>query len=322
MPGEQVVRLRSLTVPDADAGLEDLTRADATRLFVERASALGSQTFDASDAQAIVEICRRLDGIPLAIELAAAGRRMSPSEIAGLLDERFRLLTGGRRASVERHQTLRAAIEWSYSLLGDTERKVFDRLGVFPATFDAAAAEAVAADEIEDWDVIDALSSLVAKSMLVADRTSTGSTRYQMLETMRQCAAKGSTLRTQRIPTAAVTPSITPTLSAEAGGRTKRRRTGEVVSACGSRSTTSGEPSLGRLTPPMDGDLALRITADLCRDTFEEWVRSLLLGRSGRRARRARQPRSAERGARGRIHERVVPGRLCAGSQLDPGRAA
>jgi predicted ATPase len=113
---------------------------------------------------------------------------LSPSEIAGLLDERFRLLTGGRRASVERHHTLRAAIDWSYSLLPDTERQVFDRLGVFPSTFDAEAAQAVAGEEVPAWDVIDALSSLVSKSMLVADRTPSGSTRYQMLETLRHYA--------------------------------------------------------------------------------------------------------------------------------------
>ena len=190
VPGEQVIRLRSLPLPETDATLEELAQVDATRLFVERATAVGSQLrFEPSDAQPIVEICRRLDGIPLAIELAAARVvALSPSEIADLLDERFRLLTGGRRASVERHHTLRATIDWSYSLLGDTEPLVFDRLGVFPATFDAAAAVAVAGEEIETWDVIDALSSLVAKSMLVADRTPSGSTRYQMLETLRHYA--------------------------------------------------------------------------------------------------------------------------------------
>ena len=86
------------------------------------------------------------------------------------LDERFRLLTGGRRGRVERHQTLRAAVEWSYSLLTDTERAVFDRLGVFPSSFDVPAAIAVCGgDGIERWDVIDALASLVAKSMMGAE---------------------------------------------------------------------------------------------------------------------------------------------------------
>ena len=190
VPGEQVIRLRSLELPDTEVALDELVRVDATRLFVERAAAVGSQLrFEPSDAKPIAEICRRLDGIPLAIELAAARVvALSPSEIAGHLDERFRLLTGGRRASLERHHTLRAAVDWSYSLLEDTERLVFDRLGVFPSTFDADAAIAVAGDGIENWDVIDALSSLVAKSMLVADRAPSGSTRYQMLETLRHYA--------------------------------------------------------------------------------------------------------------------------------------
>ena len=190
VPGEQVIRLRSLELPDTDVALGDLVRVDATRLFVERAGAVDSQLrFEPSDAKPIAEICRRLDGIPLAIELAAARVvALSPSEIAGHLDERFRLLTGGRRASLERHHTLRAAVDWSYSLLEDTERLIFDRLGVFPSTFDVDAAVAVAGDGIDSWDVIDALSSLVAKSMLVADRAPSGSTRYQMLETLRHYA--------------------------------------------------------------------------------------------------------------------------------------
>ena len=94
---------------------------------------------------AVAEICRRFDGIPLAIELAAARvRSMGPDEIAGLFDERFRLLTGGRRRGVERHQTLRAAVEWSYALLDERGRMVFDRLGVFAGSFDADAATSVA----------------------------------------------------------------------------------------------------------------------------------------------------------------------------------
>ena len=190
VPGERVIRLRSLQLPGSEVLLDELVRVDATRLFLERAAAVGSHlSFDSSDAKPIAEICRRLDGIPLAIELAAARIvALSPAEIAGHLDERFRLLTGGRRASLERHHTLRAAVDWSYSLLTEIERLVFNRLGVFPSTFDAEAAIAVAGEGIETWDVIDALSSLVAKSMLVADRTPSGATRYQMLETLRHYA--------------------------------------------------------------------------------------------------------------------------------------
>jgi tetratricopeptide (TPR) repeat protein len=114
---------------------------------------------------------------------------MRPAEIASLLDERFRLLTGGRRTAVERHQTLRAAVDWSYSLLGDRERLVFERLGVFAGGFDiAAASEVVVGDGVERWDVVDAIGELVAKSMIVADDRPTDTTRYQMLETLRAYA--------------------------------------------------------------------------------------------------------------------------------------
>src|SRR6478672_9282257 len=113
---------------------------------------------------AVAEICRRLDGIPLAIELAAARvAAMAPGEIGQRHNERFRLLTGGRRTAVERHHTLRATVDWSYSLLDDRERVVFDRLGALSGSFDSAAAAAVAAgDDLESWDVVDAMTDLVA----------------------------------------------------------------------------------------------------------------------------------------------------------------
>ena len=161
------------------------------RLFVDRATAArGDFAIDRSNAAAVTEICRRLDGMPLAIELAAARVvAMSPSDIATRLDERFRLLTGGRRTAVERHQTLRATVDWSYSMLDERERGVFDRLGVFVGGFDATAAEAVATgDGIESWDVLDALVDLVGKSMVVAEETAGGGTRYQLLETLRHYA--------------------------------------------------------------------------------------------------------------------------------------
>ncbi len=120
-------------------------RSKSVRLFVDRAGAVRPGfSLGSSNCDSVSEICRRLDGIPLAIELAAARvTAMSPAEIGARIDERFRLLTGGRRSRVERHQTLRATIEWSYSLLNATERLVFDRLGVFVGSFDATAAEAV-----------------------------------------------------------------------------------------------------------------------------------------------------------------------------------
>jgi len=186
VPGEHLWPLRSLALPSGP----DAAGSDAVLLFAERARAAAPDfVLDDVSTPGVVEVCRRLDGIPLAIELAAARvAALTPAEIAGHLDERFRLLTGGRRGRVERHQTLRAAVEWSYALLEETERMVFDRLGVFPASFDQAAAVAVCVgDGIERWDVIDGLSSLVAKSMVGVERSG-DATRYQLLETLRHFA--------------------------------------------------------------------------------------------------------------------------------------
>ena len=189
--GERVVRVRSLDAPDRGSSRDALVHAAAVRLFTDRAIDAGAAV-TWSDAQwsAVGEICRRVDGIPLAIELAAARvTAMSPADIAAHLDERFRLLTGKRRGRVERHQTLRGTVEWSYDLLAEGERSVFDRLGVFPGSFDAAATVAVAGGDTADgWTVIEALGSLVAKSMVVADDGHDGATRYSMLETLRQYA--------------------------------------------------------------------------------------------------------------------------------------
>ena len=188
--GEHVWPVRCLGVvsgPDVEA----IAKCEAVRLFAERAAAARpSFVVDATNVTAVGEICRRLDGIPLAVELAAARvRSMGPDEIAGLLDERFRLLTGGRRRGVERHQTLRAAVEWSYALLDERGRMVFDRLGVFAGSFDTDAATSVArGDEFTAWDVRDALDDLAAKSMVVLDDSADGGTRYRLHETLRQYA--------------------------------------------------------------------------------------------------------------------------------------
>jgi predicted ATPase/class 3 adenylate cyclase len=189
--GERVVRVGSLPLRDPVTGGEEGGESDAVRLFVERASSAEPDFgVDDTNARVVEDICRRLDGIPLAIELAAARVvAMSPAEIRGLLDERFGLLTGGRRTAVERHQTLRAAVDWSYALLSPTEQVVFARLGVFPSSFDAAAAWAVAGGAgVEGWDVVDALTGLVNKSMVNTAGSASGATRYQLLETMRQYA--------------------------------------------------------------------------------------------------------------------------------------
>jgi len=189
--GEQVWPLRSLDVPEDGTDVVLAGRTAAVELFVDRARAARPDfTLRETNLASVVEICRRLDGIPLALELASARvAAMSPSDIARHLDERFRLLTGGRRTAVERHQTLRATVDWSYSLLAPTERSVFDRLGVFVGSFDAAAAATVVhGDDVEQWDVQAALIALVSKSLVVAEHTDDDETRYQMLETLRQYA--------------------------------------------------------------------------------------------------------------------------------------
>jgi predicted ATPase/class 3 adenylate cyclase len=189
--GERVVRVRSLDAPAATATSDEVVHCAAVRLFADRCGDVGVDlAWDALQWVAVGEICRRVDGIPLAIELAAARTAsMSPIDIASHLDERFRLLSGRRRGRVERHQTLRATVEWSYQLLDPDERVIFDRLGVFTGTFEGPAAVAVAGGaDLDSWEVTDALSSLVAKSMLGVETGPDGTSRYAMLETLRQFA--------------------------------------------------------------------------------------------------------------------------------------
>jgi hypothetical protein len=155
-------------------------------LFTERALAADS-TIVLSDLPPVVELCGRLDGIPLAIELAAARMRsMSPAELLDRLDDRFRVLSGPSRGRPERHQTLRAAVESSYQLLDEPERVVFGRASVFAGSFDLSAAEAVCADDaIPRSDVVEQLDSLVDKSLVIA-RPQPSGTRFRMLETLRE----------------------------------------------------------------------------------------------------------------------------------------
>ena len=143
-----------------------------------------------SEADAVVEICRRLDGIPLAIELAASRMAsMTASEVRDRLDHRFRLLVGSRRG-LPRHQTLRHAVQWSYELLTDAEKSLLTRCSVFAGGFDLQSACAVAgSDALDDYAILDLLDALVRKSLIVADRSS-GRTRFSMLETIRQFAAE------------------------------------------------------------------------------------------------------------------------------------
>jgi len=194
--GERVYRVPSMALPPESTAIAvagtDLSRFEAVRLFLERARDHRPDfVLDDTVAATVVSVCRRLDGIPLAIELAAARlRSMSIVDIAGRLDNRFHLLAGGSRTALARHQTLRALIDWSYDLLDDKERVVLRRLSVFSGGCDLDAAEAVCVTgEGEDVAVADILGSLVDKSLVQADIT-VGPVRYQLLETIRQYAAE------------------------------------------------------------------------------------------------------------------------------------
>lgn len=185
--GETVHVVQPLQVPPAlEVDPAVAGQSAAVALFVDRASSADPGfRFMPADVPAVVEICRRLDGLPLAIELAAARMRsMSPDDVARALDERFRVLTAGRR-NEPRHQTLLAAVAWSYDLLEPTEQAIFRRLAVFAGAFTLADVEPVCADGLLDGsDAREGVLALVDKSMVVAD-TATSPTRYVLLETMR-----------------------------------------------------------------------------------------------------------------------------------------
>lgn len=160
---------------------------DGVALFLDRAAAADSSFVPSHvEREAITDICRRLDGLPLAIELAAARvRSMPPIDVLARLDDRFGLLRRGSPSGADHHETLRATVEWSYQLLTEREQKIFDRLSVFSGGFDLRAANVVCANMIEGIDVFELLANLVDKSMVVAERHPDG-TRYHLLETLRQ----------------------------------------------------------------------------------------------------------------------------------------
>ena len=202
--GEVPYRVPSLAVPATDGPLpvEALTRSDAVRLFAARAAVVHPGfTVTAGNGPAVTAVCRRLDGIPLALELAAAwARTLSVEQIAGRLDDRFRLLVGGPRAGLARHQTLRAAVDWSYDLVTAPERALFARLAVFAGGFTLEAAEAVGADDppetpaagraIAAPEVLERLTRLVDTSLVQVDGQTAGAARYRLLETLRQYAGE------------------------------------------------------------------------------------------------------------------------------------
>jgi non-specific serine/threonine protein kinase len=190
--GERVYRVPSMRTP-ADGDDPDVIRAsEAVRLLADRAAAQGvSLGWDEPAAETAGRICRRLDGIPLAIELAAARLRVMPAgELEARLDERFALLTGGSRAGLPRQQTLRAMVDWSWELLNPGERVVLAALSVFAGGFGLAAAEAVAAGaDVPAGEVLGILGALVDKSLVQFGDTGAGPDRYWLLETVRRYAA-------------------------------------------------------------------------------------------------------------------------------------
>ena len=192
IPGETTYQVPPLSVPTPERApsLDGLLQYEAVQLFLDRAGAhRHGFALTARNAQAVATICTRLDGSPLAIELAAARVRALPvEEIATRLDDRFRLLTGGPRTVLPRHQTLRAALDWSHDLLSEPERILLLRLAVFAGGCTLQAAESVCASgAVGDWEVLDLLTALVGKS-LVEMAEHNGGARYRLRETMRQYA--------------------------------------------------------------------------------------------------------------------------------------
>jgi len=192
LDGEQTFSIPPLAVPVTDADRDAIALHDGVLLFVERARGVDADfVLTAVNAPAVAQVCRRLDGVPLAIELAAAQvSAMSPVELARRIDHRFETLTGGRRRSVQRHQTLRAAIDWSYELCTEPERRLLARMGVFAGGHTRESAETVCSDEdfVKRDELFTALRGLVAKSLVIAERE--GETRYDLLGTIREYAGE------------------------------------------------------------------------------------------------------------------------------------
>jgi predicted ATPase/DNA-binding CsgD family transcriptional regulator len=191
--GELAWRLPSLPVPDPQQLLPfaQLEQNPAIRLFVERAAAVQPHfKLTARNACAVAQVCQRLDGIPLALELAAVRiQALTVDQLSARLDQGFRLFTGGSRTALPRQQTLRATLDWSYDLLSDAEKHLFNRLSVFVAGWTLEAAEAVCGgDGIDEQDVLDLLQRLVKKSLVVAEEGRDGAARYRLLQTLRQYA--------------------------------------------------------------------------------------------------------------------------------------
>lgn len=190
LAGEQIYELPALSLPGRDANAQEAMASEAVQLFVERAQSQRPEfALTPERAQAVSQLCIALDGIPLALELAAARiRSLSVEQIYDRLHDRFRLLAGGIATAVPRQQTLRATFDWSYDLLTDAERTALRRLAVFPSSFTLDAAAALLRDAgVDESTAVDLVTQLVARSIVLAD-TSAGTTRYRLLETTRAYA--------------------------------------------------------------------------------------------------------------------------------------
>jgi non-specific serine/threonine protein kinase len=189
----RVPPLRAVNPEHLPAVAGALTQYEAVRLFVDRALAV-QPSFRVSNenAPAVAQICHRLDGLPLAIELAAARVNvLAPEQIAERLDDRFELLTGGNRTALPRQKTLRALVDWSYELLSDDEQRLFRRVSVFAGAWTLEPAEAIAADDtLQSNRILDVLAGLVDKSLVAAEDQSGGRMKYRILETLREYAAE------------------------------------------------------------------------------------------------------------------------------------
>ena len=246
--GETVYPVPPLSLPGpGDSDLAAAMSCDAVALFADRARAQGARLpVDEQTAPLVVSICRRLDGLPLAIELAAARlRSLSLRGLADRLDQRFRLLTGGSRTALPRQQTLRATVEWSYSLLHGAEQLLLGRLSVFAEGFDLDAAEAVCGfGDIEVFEVAGLLGSLVDKSLVVAEPAGEA-LRYRLLETIRQFAAerlaRGRRRRGRRRGSGAL--RALSVCRRDGGPASDRARPGQLARAAGHR---PGEPAARR----------------------------------------------------------------------------
>ena len=277
-------------------------------LFVERAASMVSDTL-ADEASAVEDVCRRLDGIPLAIELAASRMAsMTAAEVRDRLDDRFKLLVGSRRG-LERHQTLRHAVAWSYDLLDDAEKSVLARCSVFAGGFDLQSACAVAgSDDIDEYAILDLLDALVRKSLLVADRSS-GRTRFSMLETIRQFAeeqlvASGEATEVRTAHARYFAGRETDILALWDSPRQREAYTWFAAELANLRTAFRWAAD--------HGDLDTAAAIATCAGFLGFWSRTYEPDRVGRRAHRTRPRRrpSSARGLYTRWQRSALPGRI------------